>query len=311
MPWSKELSLSLHDFGLDGQLLAREPERFLRERLGDAGELEHHAPGLDDADPALGRALAGAHAGLGRLLREALVREDVDPDLAATLDLARHRDPGRLDLAVRDPAGVESLEAVVPVLDDRLAGGGATATAAMDLAELRLLRHQHQASPSLGSASAFGSAFLRGARFGFSAAGSAGAGAAASGAGVSAAAGVSTTSGACTCSSGFGCSTRWSRRGRPPPPPAPRRWPGLPGPPPPGPRRRWRTGPRPSRSWPRDRPLSREAPRPSSAPPRRRRVSWSPRRVSVSPKPSGMISPLLIQTLTPIRPAEVFASTKP
>ena len=39
-----------------------------------------------------------------------LVREDVDPDLAAALDLARHRDTSRLDLAVRDPAALDRLE---------------------------------------------------------------------------------------------------------------------------------------------------------------------------------------------------------
>src|SRR4029079_9142745 len=134
-------------------------ERFLGERLRHAGELEHDAPRLDHAEPALGRALAGAHAGLGRLLREALVGEDVDPDLAAALDLAGHRDTSRLDLAVRDPAGVEGLEPVVAVLDDRLAARVAGAAAAMHLAELRLLRHQHQPSPSCVG-SAFGSSAL-------------------------------------------------------------------------------------------------------------------------------------------------------
>src|SRR6185437_9525637 len=143
----KELSLSLHDLGLDGQLLAREAERFLRQRLRDARELEHHASGLDHGDPALGRALAGAHAGLGRLLREALVGEDVDPDLAAALDLARHRDTGGLDLAVRDPAAVDRLQAVVAELHRRLTLRVAATATAVHLAELRLLRHQHQASP--------------------------------------------------------------------------------------------------------------------------------------------------------------------
>jgi len=51
------------------------------------------------------------------------------------------------------------------------------------------------------------------------------------------------------------------------------------------------------------------------APPRRRRASWSPSRTSppevTLSKPSGMISPLLIQTFTPMRPALVRASTKP
>src|SRR5215467_666067 len=103
----KEGFLSLDDLRLHRELLAGETQRLLGQRLGNAGELEHHAAGLDHRDPALGRALAGAHPRLGRLLREALVGEDVDPDLAATLDLARHRNPGRLDLAVRDPAGIE------------------------------------------------------------------------------------------------------------------------------------------------------------------------------------------------------------
>ena len=78
-------------------------------------------PGLHDGDPALGRALAGAHAGLGRLLRHGLVREDVDPDLAATLDLAGHRDSCGLDLAVGDPAGVERLQPVLAELHGRAA----------------------------------------------------------------------------------------------------------------------------------------------------------------------------------------------
>src|SRR5205814_9879590 len=144
MPWSKELSLPLHDLRLDRQLLAREPERLFGERLGNAGELEHHAARLDHADPAFGRALAGAHAGLGRLLREALVGEDVDPDLAAALDLARHRDAGSLDLAVGDPAAVHRLQAVVAELHGRLALRIPGAATAVLLAELRLLREQHR-----------------------------------------------------------------------------------------------------------------------------------------------------------------------
>src|SRR5581483_6997356 len=79
-----------------------------------------------------------------QLLRVRLVREDVDPDLAAALDLARHRDTGGLDLAIRDPAALDGLEAVVAELDRRLALRLARPAAAMDLAELRLLRHQHR-----------------------------------------------------------------------------------------------------------------------------------------------------------------------
>src|SRR6185437_879643 len=97
----KEISLSLHKLRLDGELHPGEAHGLAGERLGNSGELEHDAARLDDGDPVLGRALAGAHAGLRGLLRRRLVREDVDPDLAAALDLARHRDAGRFDLAVR------------------------------------------------------------------------------------------------------------------------------------------------------------------------------------------------------------------
>src|SRR5262249_25121700 len=128
--------LSLHDLRLHGQLLAGQAQRLLGERLRHAGELEHHAARLDDADPALGRAFARAHARLGRLLREALVGEDVDPDLASTLDLAGHRDTSGFDLPVRDPAGIERLEPVVAELDGRLPTRVAGAPAAMHLAEL-------------------------------------------------------------------------------------------------------------------------------------------------------------------------------
>src|SRR5207253_7689047 len=131
------LGLTGHELGLDRKLVAGEAHCLTSQVLRYAGHLEHHAPGLDHCHPALGRALAGAHAGLGRLLRVRLVREDVDPDLAATLDLARHRDPSGLDLAIRDPAVVERLQPEVAELHRRLALGGAAPAAALDLAELR------------------------------------------------------------------------------------------------------------------------------------------------------------------------------
>src|SRR5439155_25974088 len=139
----KEIRLPLHELRLDGQLAARESQRFLRERLRHAGELEHDAARLDNRDPVLGRALPGTHAGLGRLLADRLVREDVDPDLAAALDLSGHRDSGRLQLAVRDPAGLHRLDSEVAELDPRLALRDAAPAAALLLAVLRLLREEH------------------------------------------------------------------------------------------------------------------------------------------------------------------------
>src|SRR3954463_12915362 len=145
----KEISLPPHELHLDWKLLAGEPKCLAGECLVDTCKLEQDAAGLDDCDPAFRRALARAHARLCRLLREWLVREQVDPDLAAALDLARHRDPGRLDLAVRDPAPPERLDPVLAELDLALPLGLAAPAAAMHLAELGSPRQQHQASPPL------------------------------------------------------------------------------------------------------------------------------------------------------------------
>src|SRR6201999_3773183 len=117
-------------------LVAGQAHGLASERLRHAGELEHHATGLDHGDPALRVALAGAHAGLGRLLGDGLVREDVDPHLAATLDLAGHGDTGGLDLPVGQPAGLEGLQPVVAEGHGLLAAGEPVAPAAMDLAVL-------------------------------------------------------------------------------------------------------------------------------------------------------------------------------
>src|SRR5579885_1959787 len=133
----KEITaLALHELRLDRQLLGGEAQRLLGERLGHTRELEHDAARLDDGHPALGRPLALAHPRLRRLLRVRLVREDVDPDLAAALDLARHRDAGRLDLTVRDPTVLERLDPVLAEVHGRLARRLATPAAAVVLPEL-------------------------------------------------------------------------------------------------------------------------------------------------------------------------------
>ena len=101
-------------------------------------------PGTDDAHPFLGRALALAHAGFLRLLRDRLVREHAHPDLAAALDEARHRHARRLDLARRHPARLHRLQAVVAERDVRSAPRLAGHAPALLLAVLDLLRHQHR-----------------------------------------------------------------------------------------------------------------------------------------------------------------------
>src|SRR4029079_10036458 len=124
----KEISLSLHELRFDAELHPGETHGLASERLGHTGELEHDAAGLDHGHPVLGRALAGAHAGLGGLLRHRLVWGDVEPNRACALDVARHCETSGLDLRVGDPPGVERLEAEVPEVDLLLALGVATTT---------------------------------------------------------------------------------------------------------------------------------------------------------------------------------------
>src|SRR3712207_5999769 len=85
--------------------------------LGDTGQLEQHAAGLDVGHPPLGRTLTGTHAGLGRLLGERTVRVDRDPDLAATADVPGHGDTGGLDLPVGDVRRLEGLDGVLTEVD--------------------------------------------------------------------------------------------------------------------------------------------------------------------------------------------------
>src|SRR6185312_13585545 len=124
-----------------------QPHGLSREVLGHAGQLEHDPSGLDHGDPALGRALTGAHTGLGGLLGERLVGIHVDPDLSATADLAGHGDSSSLDLAVGEPAGVERLQAVLAELNLGLATAEAVSPAAVLLAVLDAFGGEHQRPP--------------------------------------------------------------------------------------------------------------------------------------------------------------------
>src|SRR3954471_14250455 len=135
--------LSEDELGLHGELAPGEAHRLARQGLWHAGQLEHHAAGLDDGDPTFRVALAGAHAGLRRLLRDGLVRIDVDPHLAATLDLAGHGDTCGLDLAVGEPTALERLQAVLAELHGRLGTGEPADALAVLLAVLDALRGEH------------------------------------------------------------------------------------------------------------------------------------------------------------------------
>src|SRR3712207_6677071 len=102
---------ALDEARLDRELRGAETQRLAGDVLRNAVDLEHDAAGSDASGPELRRALALAHADLGRLLRHRHVREDADPDAALALHLARDSAPRRLDLPGGDPLGLERLEA--------------------------------------------------------------------------------------------------------------------------------------------------------------------------------------------------------
>src|SRR5690606_27650839 len=89
---------------LHTELGGRQRHRRLRDVTRHTFELEHDAARLHDRHPRIRRSLALTHADFRRLLGDRLVREDPDPDLAATLDVTGHGDTRRLDLAARYPA---------------------------------------------------------------------------------------------------------------------------------------------------------------------------------------------------------------
>src|SRR3712207_6730173 len=96
--------------------------------------------------PPLRRPLPLPHPRLGRLLRDRLVGEDPDPDLAAALDVPRERHARRLDLPVADPPRLERLQPVVPERHRAAARRQAARAALEHLAKLDPLRAQHRSA---------------------------------------------------------------------------------------------------------------------------------------------------------------------
>jgi hypothetical protein len=94
----------------------------LHRKLGGR-QLQGARPGLHTTAPIPRGCPCPCPCGSRRLLGDRLVREDADPDLAAALDVARHRDTGRLDLPVGDPARLQRLQAVVAERHVVAAGG--------------------------------------------------------------------------------------------------------------------------------------------------------------------------------------------
>src|SRR5690348_13525537 len=132
-----------HDLGLDRQLLGRTLERRLGERAWHTVELEQDAAGLHARDPEFRRALARAHADLGRLRAHRNVGKHADPQTAGPLDVTGDRTARRLDLASSDPLRLHGLEAEGAEVELGPALGVAVDTAFEGLAELGALGLQH------------------------------------------------------------------------------------------------------------------------------------------------------------------------
>src|ERR1700682_4819843 len=128
---------------LDRQLGGGQLKRLARHLDRHAVELEQHAAGLDTRRPELGRALAGAHADLGRLLRHRHVGEHADPHAAGALHVTRDGATGGLDLARGQAVGFHRLQAIGAEVEVETTLGGAADTALEGLAVLGALGLQH------------------------------------------------------------------------------------------------------------------------------------------------------------------------
>src|SRR5262245_223953 len=95
---SSLLGNALDEARSDRQLCSAETQRLARHIDGNAVDLKHDPARLDATDPKLRRALALAHAYLGRLLRDRYVGEDADPDAAGTLHVPGDGAACRLNL---------------------------------------------------------------------------------------------------------------------------------------------------------------------------------------------------------------------
>src|SRR5690606_21447190 len=130
--------------GRDRQLGRSECESLAGKRLVHAVHFIENLARLDLGDVVLDVPLAVAHADLGRLLRDRLVREDADPDAAAALDVARHRAARRLDLARREAPTAGRLEPEVAERHRSAARGDALVAALLFFPVLASSGLQHR-----------------------------------------------------------------------------------------------------------------------------------------------------------------------
>lgn len=102
--------------------------------LVHAGNFKQHVPRKHDRDPKLRCAFALTHSDFWWALRNGLVRENADEDLAFALQETRDGDAAGFDVDVLDPAAVKRLKSELAEVELVAAGGVATAIAALVLA---------------------------------------------------------------------------------------------------------------------------------------------------------------------------------
>src|SRR5690606_35970101 len=135
--------LAGHDLALHREHVRSTGQFFDRDLVVRERQLEHDPARLDVRHPVLRRALTGPLTGFSRLLGQRTVREDVDPHLAATLDVPGDRDTGGLDLAVGHVAVLERLNPVLAEVDASASLSEALALRRVALAPLHLAWDEH------------------------------------------------------------------------------------------------------------------------------------------------------------------------
>src|SRR6478736_5812333 len=155
-----------HERRAQRQLGGSQLERFAREFLGHADDLEHDLARLDFGHVVLGVALAVTHTHFCGLLRDRLVREHADPDAAATFHVTGDRATRGLDLAGRQAAAVGALQAEVTERHGVTRGRDAGVAAFLLFAVFATsgLQHVYSPLPSVGAVPAGAAPVLRGTR---------------------------------------------------------------------------------------------------------------------------------------------------
>ena len=96
--------------------------------------------GFDNGHPVFGRTFTGTHSGFSRFFGNRLIRENLNPNLTATLDVTRHSDTGGFDLVGRNPSGFKRHKTVITVSDLCTSGSLTGQTTSVDSAVFHSLR---------------------------------------------------------------------------------------------------------------------------------------------------------------------------